>query len=498
VRCGEWTETRIIRPTTPDPDREARWVLAAALALSFALIGARSVVHLCDGDVQLYRTVSRNIVESGKWFDLTYTPAVLPRFREHLPFGLWPGAVVIAMVGDAAVPRLGWLWSVPILIAVAWVARRLFSTWAAAGAVLVIGTMDAFALHCTFPRLDGPTALFGFFSAIPWLSTTRPAAGAEEHGAGPPSRAIPGHGGLAFSIVCASIACAIKGPFGLLPLCCICAGRAIADRSLEPLLAGAGAAAAAALPVLGFLLYQRGFGDRSWWDGYVGAQLLPSITGARVDGDPRVYYPFVVLLRQFWPGLALLPFAIRRALRSEDRTRRAVLVACAVGALIACLPHRKLPHHLGVLYPLAALVTGEALGAGLAWLAARPGSKLAVARVIGASAVLAWVLLVAGRPFWLRENFCLPHSDLRAEIAALPPGSDVALISTGGEWRNIAALAAERRVVAWPVAGWRQAAALPVQPSVAIVEAAVVGQPDASWRKGRAIVGWTWWTRESR
>jgi hypothetical protein len=33
---------------------------------------------------------------------------------------------------------------------------------------------------------------------------------------------------------------------------------------------------------------------------------------------------------------------------------------------------------------------------------------------------------------------------------------------------------------------------------VAIVEAAVVGQPDESWRKGRAIVGWTWWTREPR
>jgi hypothetical protein len=273
----------------------------------------------------------------------------------------------------------------------------------------------------TFPRLDGPTALFAFFSAIPWLSTTRPRE-RKNNGAGLPSRAIPGHGGLAFSIVCASIACAIKGPFGLLPLCCICAGRAIADRSLEPLLAGAGAAVAAALPVLGFLLYQRGFGDRSWWDGYVGAQLLASVTGARADGDPRVYYPFVVLLRQFWPGLALLPFAIRRAWHSEDRTRRAVLVACAVGALIACLPHRKLPHHLGVLYPLAALVAGEALGAGLAWLAARPWSKLAVARLFGASAVLACVLLlVVGRPFWLRENFCLPRSDLRAEIAALPP-----------------------------------------------------------------------------
>lgn len=484
-----------MRTRHPDPDREARWALAFALALSLALIGARSVVHLCDGDAQLYRTVSRNIAESGKWFDLTYTEAVLPRFREHLPFGLWPGALVIALAGDAAVPRLGWLWSLPILIAVAWVGRRLFSTWAAAGAVIVVGTMDAFALHCTFPRLDGPTALFAFLSTVPWLLPGRPAAGAGQQGA---PRAIPRFGGLAFSVACASLACAIKGPFGLLPLCCLCAGRAVADRSLAPLLAGGAATVAAALPVVGFLLYQRGFGDRSWWDGYVVAQLLPSVGGGRADGDPRIYYPFVVVLRQFWPGLALLPFAIRRALQSGDRTRLAVLLAFALGVLATCLPHRKLPHHVGVLYPLASLVAGEALGAGLLWLAARSGSRLPVARAFGACAALAWLLLVGGRPFWLRENVCLPRSDLRAEIAALAPGSDVALISTDGEWRNIAALAAERRIVAWPVAGWRQAAALPAHPSVAIVEAAVVGEPDGGWRKGRAIAGWAWWTREPR
>lgn len=451
----------------------SRWFLVLAFALVLALHAGRLAVHICDGDGQLYRVVARNIVERGQWIDLTYLPRVHPVFREHLPFGVWPTAAFIAVFGNEAVPYAGWIWSVCILVAVALAARELWSEWEAAAAVLILGTTDAFTMHCGFPRLDGPNNLFAFLAIVPWL------------------KRMPDRRGLAISLCAAAVACAIKGPFGLVPVASVALARSLVTRSVRPVLVGAALTMIAALPVLLFLL-----SNRSWWEGFVGAQLLDSASGVRTDGDPRLYFPLIALFRHFWPGLALLPLVLWR-LRSAPDPRRTLLgLAFVIGLVVLCLPTRKLVHHVGVLYPLGALIAGEALAVGFKRLASTRHER--TSRAAAASlAVVAWLLVISGHPFWVRSNGCLPQSALGAALRKLPEGTELAVISARPKWREVAALAAELHLRGSAEQTWADVTRL--QPAVRVVlfDEGQGEQAPAGWSQLAAAEGWALFTADS-
>ncbi len=457
------------------PSTAGKWAWGLALALVLGLFAGRTQVHLCDGDAQLYRVVARNAVERADLFDLTYTPAMHPQFREHLPFGVWPIALAIAVFGDGALRWLDALWMVLLLGVVGSAARRLFqSAWAAAGAVLVLGTTDSFVIFATFSRLDGATALLGTLSALPWLF------------------GVPRGKAWAGSTLAAAGACLVKGPFGLVLLCAAVAARAIASRSPRALLWGGLSALGALLPLVAFLLHQRWLGDASWWTGYVQAQLLSSAAGGRTDGIFSPWYPLVALSRQFWPGLGLLPFAIYRTLRRDDAGRRVLAWLLLIAFVALCLPKRKLPHHVALLYPLGAVYVGEVLGAAGSWLAARAR----VARYgLGLAVLLVWTLVLAGKPLWARDGGCVLRSDVGDVLSTLPAGADLLLISERTQWRNVAALAAERRVVAWPVASWAEAAALSVRPTMALVVEPRQEPVPEEFQLLRATPQWSVWSR---
>lgn len=430
-----------------------------------ALLAARTTVHVCDGDAQLYRVIARNIVARGEWLDLTFLPSTLTRFREHLPFGVWPTAAAIAAFGEEALRALDPFWTVALLAAAAWTARRIRNTWAAAAVVGVLGTMEPLAIYASFPRLDGSTALFALLSIVPWLLGT------------------PSRRGLLWSAAFAAIACAIKGPFGLVPLAATVLARAALTRSPRVLLTGTATGVAAALPTLAFLVFQREWGDATWWSGYVGAQLQSSMTGARRDGVLAPLYPFIAVGRHFWPGLAIVPFALLRAVRRTDLAPRVLGLAFLFGLAILCLPARKIAHHAVVIYPIGALFVAVTLGDALEHLLGRwRHASVARAALAGAAAVL-WLLVLSGHPVWTRSARCLPTSDVGRSVAHLPPGSPVLLVSGRQQWATVSALAADASLVPWQVPAWKDAEAVPVRPTYAVVAEPSGEAPPPGWEK---------------
>jgi 4-amino-4-deoxy-L-arabinose transferase-like glycosyltransferase len=460
-----------------DPDAGARWFFSCALIIAAALIAGRSRVHVCDSDAQLYRVVARNIVERGAWSDLTYTPAVHARFREHLPFGLWPTAAVIAVFGERALPLFDGLWTLTTIAVVGFVARRLWGAWAAAGAVFVLGTTDAFGVFCSFTKLDGPTVLFSFLSALPWIF------------------GLPGPRGVFASVLCAAVACGVKGPFGLVMVAVTSTSRALVSRSWRVWLLGIVATIGAALPVSAFLVYERFFGDASWWNGYVRAQLISSFAGTRPDGNSAWWYPFFALSHQFWPGVVLLAFAAWHTWIHPDARRRVICFSFLLGLSVLCIPGRKNSNHLLVVYPIGALWVGETFGVVLAWTERWRRGAFLLRGAVGGAAVTICALVIAGRPPWVHESTCLPRSGLSLELANLGPWSGLILVSEKTSWRDIAALAAEYRLTAWPVRSWGALAAVPRDVRVAVnAEPSNLPTPP-EWRLVSAVPGWSMWRR---
>lgn len=457
-----------------ESERVGRRILILSMALVLGLLAGRTRVHNCEGDAQLYRVVARNLAERGEWLSLSYLPSVHPVFREHLPFGLWPTAAAIRWLGEGALPWLDGAWSAAILFAMAAVARRLWSDDAAAGATLVLGLTDNFSLYCAFPRLDGPTVLFGFLAAVPWLQER-------------PIRTK----GWAGSVLSAAVACAVKGPFGLVPLLAVGGARLLSRRSWRTALGVAGAALLAALPVAFFLCWQRSHGDSTWWEGYVRSQLLASSTGARNDGHGGWLYPVQVLWRHFWPGLAVLPFAIW-ALREREVARRLLALATLLGLVALALPQRKLAHHVVVLYPLMALLTGERLGVALRRICSRWRSVPSMSALV---TFAIWILVILGRPLWFRPRHCLSTGALSPTLAALPSGTEVWMVKTPVDWPAVAALAADLRITSWPVDRWE---ALD-ESSGAEKRYALSREEDResppSWKEVAQGDGWRLWTR---
>ena len=398
----------------------SRWGVAVVV-LSAAALAGHLHGHLDDTDAQLYTVVVRNMVRDGTWLDLSYLPNVHPQFREHLPFGFWPSAATVRVLGEGALPWLSVLWTLLTVVLVMELGRRLDGEALGLLAGLMLGTTEQFLFVGALHRLDPPLVFFALLAAAPLLVGKR------------------GVGALSLAVVAGAAACAIKGPFGVVPLVAAACARAAVDRDFRWLLFGALGTVLALLPVTVFLLVDRSHGG-SWWSGYVEAQLLASATGARADGAAGWWTPLAAVGSRFWPWLPLLIPGLWAV--KSNRHARLLAMWLGAGLLILLLPQRKWWHHVLVLFPALSLVAAVGVAEPVRRWWSTPSTR---ARLTGAVVVVSLgSLLVSWEDLWPRGR-AVACTDFHVVFAAQPPGT-VVLVSSQA-WREIATLASEYRLV---------------------------------------------------
>ena len=357
-----------------------------------------------DVDAQLYEVLVRHLASDKAWLDLRYLPGLLPHFREHLPFGFWPGALAVRLFGEwALLPCYGLLTLLAIVVA-ARIARRLGGPWAGVATALALGTCESIWQYGGRVLLEPPLLLLTTLSV------------------GAVLRPSPRWG---LAAVFAALAVLVKGPFGLLPLACV--ALAMGPRAW---LRGALACVAAVVPLAFFL-----WSEPSWQQGYLQAQLVASASGARLDGVLAWWFPLAVIAGRFWPGL---PFAFLGA-----RKDRVLAIACALMAALLCIPQRKWGNHAYVVFPLFAILAGM----GAAQLLERVPRKVGI---LSAATALAWVLCLAGAGRLVLRPPCIVQDELAPQLSRLPQGTSVLVVSPRVEWMLIGQLAEEDRLVPWP------------------------------------------------
>jgi 4-amino-4-deoxy-L-arabinose transferase-like glycosyltransferase len=412
---------------------------AAGLALIIAscVLVAPWGGHVDDTDAQLYQVVARHMVQDGRWLDLRYLAHAHPQFREHLPFGLWPWAATIRLLGEWALAPLAGLFTFCTLLVVGFLGRRLGGWSMAAVALLLLGTTESFIIYGGRPRLDPLLLFFVIASLAPVLGF-------------PPSARRWLLGALF-----AALAALVKGPFGLLPF--FAAALAVAWESRSPRWASAavGLTVLSALPVAAFLWGDRVWGQGTWWKGYLDVQLLASATGERGDGLEPPWFPFASVAGRFWPGLPLLALGLLRAAgwpKQLDNSvpptpsvaRRLALTALLI-LLGLAIPERKVWHHALVAYPVLALLAGAGAAPFLKrWLSTLSRQRAALA-ALAVVAALGVAFVAVGGGAWVWKP-CVLAAEFRAELDGLRPGDSVLVVSDPTHWRLLAGLAAERQL----------------------------------------------------
>lgn len=413
-----------------------RFGWAALLVFGAALIALPATGHVDDSDADVYRVVVRNMVADHAWLNLRYLPRVHPHFHEHLPFGFWPFAAAVRVLGEGAIPVVGALLTLLVLVVVAWLAQRLSGGLAAATAFLVLATTESIFVLGATARLDGLLMLLATLSVVPLLVDGFP---------------------LWLGILAAALATLVKGPFGLVAFACVSAAQAVLDRSWAPLARGIAGTVLAALPLAAFLALEP-----AWWAGYGKAQLLASAVGSRPDGMTAFWAPLYFIAGRFWPGLPLLLIGFALA-----RSRNEKLVALSSGLMIVCLmlPQRKVWNHSLVAFSLLAVLSGMAV------------QKLArfrlrtVERCIATASAVVLVALALGTGRWLWKPRCIAAGPLHSELARIPPGTPIAVVSDVPSWLTIGSLAAELQLAPAPVQNlsddftWAIAKDTPVAPN---------------------------------
>ena len=384
--------------------RPERIASASALIASAALLAAPWRGHVDDFDAQIHTVIARNVVRDHSWFNLRYLPGYEPVFRDHLPFGFWPAAAAIRVAGEGAIDPLYALMTLGAIAVSGAIARRIGGAWAAAAAMMLLGTCESIWQYGGRLLLDAPLFLFATAAVGTALADRWRAAA-----------------------VLAAVATLIKGPFGLLPLLCVAIAR-WRDRR------GALAVMAAVLPLALFLAIDPGGG---WRSGYLHGQLFASATGARGAGAGAWWFPLAVVGGRFWPGFPFVALAVWQARRKV--ALRPLLWTCALMIAALCLPERKWGNHTYVAFPFLGAIAGVAAaslieGVREKILAAATATLAAVACVVSVSGLGARVL----RPP------CPFSTALAGPLAKIPAGTPIAVVSGDRDLGALAILAAER------------------------------------------------------
>jgi 4-amino-4-deoxy-L-arabinose transferase-like glycosyltransferase len=411
-----------------------RTAAGLALVIATAVLVAPWGGHVDDTDAQLYQVVARHMVQDGRWLDLRYLSEVHAQFREHLPFGFWPWAAAIRLLGERALAPLAALFTFCTLLLVGWVAKRVGGWSMATVAVLVLGTTESFIVYGGRPRLDPLLLLLVVASLAPVLAF-------------PPSARR-----WLLAALFAALAALVKGPFGLLPF--FAAGLAVAWQSRSVRWAGAavGLTALAAVPVTAFLLGDRVWGHGTWWKGYVDVQLLASATGERGDGLEPPWFPFATVAGRFWPGLPLVALGLLRAagwpkqldpgVPPTPRLARRLALTALLVLLGLAIPERKVWHHALVAYPVLALLAGAGAAPFLRRWLSTEGRRRGALAALATLAALSVAFVVVGGGAWVWKP-CVLAAEFREPLDGLSPGDVVLVVSEPTHWRLVAGLAAE-------------------------------------------------------
>jgi 4-amino-4-deoxy-L-arabinose transferase-like glycosyltransferase len=389
--------------------RAIRIAWIGALLLCAALLIAPWRGHVDDFDAQIYLVVVRNMVRDHTGFDLSYLPAFNPVFREHLPFGFWPAAAALRLAGEWAIDPVYAAMTLGAIAVSGLIARRLAGEWAGISAVVLLGTCESIWQYGGRLLLEPPLLLFATAAAGAALYDLWLAAA-----------------------VLGAVATLIKGPFGLLPLACVCLVKARNWRAIAAVLA-------AVVPLGIFLLVDPSGG---WREGYLRHQILASATGVRTDGVSAFWHLPAVIARRFWPGLPFLVAGFWRARRSPEL--RPIALACALMVALLCLPFRKWGNHAYVSFPLLAALAGAA--AAPLWARLRQ-PHLAVAGL----ALAALIFSGSGLGARVLQPPCPFSTVLGDALRSLPPGKPVLMVSPSGIWPAVAQVAAETGLLPTPV-----------------------------------------------
>ena len=423
----------------------------AVLLLALGLLAATGRGHVDDLDAQTYRVLVRHLVQDRAWLTLRFLPGYWPAFREHLPFGFWPAVLAARAAGLGGAEALHLCCSLGTVALLIRGGGRAFGGSAGLAAGLLLALTESFWRYGGRLLLEPPLLLLATAAALPLL--VRP----------------PARRDWWLAIALGALACAVKGPFGLAPLACAGAGRALATRSPRTFALAALATIAAALPVAAFLLADLRWLQLGWWDGYGVRQVLASATGARTDGVSGFWFAPRVVVGRFWPGL---PFALLAAWRAFRRAKlssalrtadsappgevsgpdasaeaaRALAWACGLLLFALCLPARKWGNHAYVLFPLLALLAGAGLGPLLDALALRRGPRLLRRSLVGL-ALLACAASAAGLGARILQPPC-PIATLAGPLRALPPGD---VLIAPADFPLLVEVADETPRIPWPV-----------------------------------------------
>ena len=462
------------------------------LALAVGVISIPWSGHVDDVDAQFYRVLTRHLVEDHTWINLRFLPALFPAFREHVPFGFWPWVVADRLFGEQALGPVSALFTLATLYLVLRLGRRLGGNWVAVPAAVVLIATDSFLLIGGRSRLDPLLYLLTTASMFPVLADPQPRLRRWMLGA-----LLAAGGAL------------VKGPFGLLPFAAATTAAALQLRSWRWLLAGSALTLAAAGPLVAFLLYERTFGDPTWWTAYVDAQLLASARGARPTGHRPWIFPFQTLLTRFWPGLPLVALGIWPVLRrwgSPAQLRLTLATALILAGLV--LPGRKVWNHVLIAYPLLGLLAGFGAAPLLRRLVAwRPGILPAARRSLPVLAAVALALSVVGAGRWFFRP-CVLQVEFAGPLAQLRPGDRIAVLAHFEPWAMVSMVAAETPF--WPeptrTPAWSAAMPLYTEPARMLdwsVETgppamlvrddatADIGPPPPPWRLAARARGWS-------
>ena len=449
--------------------------LAAALIFSPSLRG-----HIDDIDAQLYQVVARHMVEDGTWLDLHYLQS---RFREHLPFGLWPFAAAILLWGESALGPLAAIFTLATIGLVGWLAHALGGWSAGLSAMFLLAVNKAFFLYGGRSRLDPLLILLATAAAAPLLLPR-----------------IELRRWIGVGIMTA-LAILVKGPFGLLPVTSALVARAGHERSLRLLLVGAGVLVLAVMPATAFLLWEKWFGDATWWTTYVVKQLWGQATGQRVGvyGAVIPWYPLNLLFQEFLLGFLLILLGFWYAVRQKTdpiahRDRLLMLTALCLFVLLGlALPARHHLHHALLALPWLAVLAGVASGPLLERVLATPGRQRLMISALVTVAVIAWVSALAGKGPRFTKHPCVASTEFAGVFDQLSPGEDVWVVSRRPHWETVASLAAERRLRPRPTAALpldRPSADSPVKARVALVAEDVLPQHRGDWQELGRARGW--------
>lgn len=380
--------------------------------------------HVDVSDANLYRVIARHLVEDDAWLSLRYLPTAYPRFFEHLPFGLWPMALWIRLVGEPSLPLWSLLLGVATVVLVGHAARQLAGDGAGLVAATTLALTQNFFFLSTLTLLDGPLL---FSAALVLVGLTRPGV----------DRWF-----VALTLMGTLMGVATKGPFGLLTPLAVLGARTLVERRPKLTLVGLVLVVAAVTPVVLFV-----WSSPEWLEGYGRNQLLGSMTGARRDGDSSRLFSVMSVVQTCWPALAVLPLglpALRRRLAPGASSGPVVVAALATVAMVVglSLPSRKVAHHVFVAFPLMAVWAGVIAGPAV--------ERVANRRVVMAFVVLVLAGLIAG-PLGIARFYCGPPCAFSTVFAdalnELPAGSDIEVVATDSPWPSLSGLSAERRLV---------------------------------------------------